>query len=388
MIIVADVNTIWRAKLFETLGAKVPVLGLRPHDPLAAWRQCQRASMDGMVGAGHPVLLPPSWASRTARVSQLLLWRRARVLAGGKKPQALVVTSPHYLPLVRRLAGTLPIFYYASDDYRSYDGWESMRMAEQEGEITHRAEHAFFVSHALANRAVREYGLPPGKVSVSMNATDERFLGAAGELPGRPPITTGNLTRPVVGVVGGVNGRLDWGLLKAVAQLPEVGTLLFIGPVAPYLINDEAFLHVRQHRKSVFVGARPHKELPSWMRALDVALIPYAPSSINHFCSPMRLFDHLAAGRPIVATNASDQVQRFVDWVKCADNSDFFLEQVGFWCVAKVSTREAQVRAASRHLWPRRAEALAHTMGSALQRAAETTTKASRMTEVGRSKLP
>ena len=38
--------------------------------------------------------------------------------------------------------------------------------------------HSFFVSELLAERAVREYGVPSERVSVSPNATDDAFLEA------------------------------------------------------------------------------------------------------------------------------------------------------------------------------------------------------------------
>jgi hypothetical protein len=46
------------------------------------------------------------------------------------------------------------------------------------------------------------------------------------------------------------------------------------------------------------------------MAGIDIAVIPYARSDFNHFCSPMRLWDHLAIGQPILATDACDQVAR------------------------------------------------------------------------------
>jgi hypothetical protein len=58
------------------------------------------------------------------------------------------------------------------------------------------------------------------------------------------------------------------------------------------------------------------------MAGIDIAVIPYAASQFNHFCSPMRLWDHLAIGQPILATDACDQVARHprvIVWRKGGD---------------------------------------------------------------------
>ena len=363
MIIVADVNTIWRAKPFRALADLVPVTALRPRDPRVAWREHLVGESPG-GGFGHPVLLPPSWASRTARVSQRWLWRRALALAGRQEPQGLMVTSPHYVPLARRVAGTVPVYYYCSDDYRSYDGWGGARMAAQESELVGLATHSFFVSHALAQRAIRDYGCPPERVSISMNATDPAFLAPPAEQTLTVPAIRA-LRRPLVGVVGGVSARLDWGLLRRLVDQPGLGTLLFVGPTEASLEQNSHFRAVRAHPRSVFVGQRPHGELPAWMRALDVALIPYVRSPINHHCSPMRLFDHLASGRPIVATDACEQVCRFSRWVAVEGDAEAFVAQVMQKAAAGIPTDPGQVaETAHEHLWRVRAQRLAAAIGA------------------------
>ncbi|WP_333689111.1 glycosyltransferase [Methylococcus capsulatus] len=373
MLVITDINTLWRRKPFEALGRLMPVLGARPRDLLCAWRERHMAALGaegGMVECA--VTLPFGWASRTADVSQRWLWRSLTkaVRRTGLQPRALVVTSPHYLALARQLAGLVPIYYYASDDYRSYEGWGRAGTGVLERAVVELAEHSFFVSRALAERAIREYHLVPHRVSVSMNGTEPRFIAAPAHIAPLPEVAA-HFARPVAGVVGGVNARLDWRLLRRVAAMQEIGTLLFVGGVDPRMEDDPDFCAVRNHEKSRFVGYRPHGELPGWMQGLDVALIPYRQSEMNYYCSPMRLFDHLASGRPIVATSACAQVSEFKEWVDTGEDDEDFLERLARRLTGGNSGVDAcQVQVAREHLWARRAAGLAGRLGTGLLDAA------------------
>jgi len=77
------------------------------------------------------------------------------------------------------------------------------------------------------------------------------------------------------------------------------------------------------HPKCVAVGRQPHEIIHQWFQCLDVGLIPYIKTEFNRFCSPMRLFDHLASGAPLVATDACDQVKAFKGRVSVCSGDAF-----------------------------------------------------------------
>ena len=323
MLVVADVNTIWRARPFLALSVHRPVLGLAPIDAVQAWRRwrwpfrpMQRTVPNETNFTRRPVLMLPGWASMFARYEQRRLWKSI-LAAGGEEgmPSTLVVTIPHYLHLLKQAPAEVQTVYYASDDYRDYAGWDPAEMAELEREVVRRVDLAIFVSRALADRARAEQPECIRKIHVSMNATDDRCIvpDTCDRSPTNFPLVR-SLRRPIVGIVGTINSRLDFGAIRECAALESVGTLVFVGPIAKTADTEVTFL--RQHPKCVFVGEQPHLTLPAWMGAFDAALIPYARSSFNRYCSPMRLFDHLASGKPIVATDACDQMRDFADVIE------------------------------------------------------------------------
>ena len=320
MLVFLDINEVWRRKPFGALAEKTGVLGVAPAD----WMVARRSGFQSLENGAKQlnVVLPPGWASKTAALGQRILWSRIvrRVRAEGEEISGLMVTSPHYLPLLNLVPRTMKTFYYASDDYRSYDGWDAVARREQE--LIERVDHAFFVSRGLLLRAQEEYGVDPAKLSVSPNATEPRFFPVEESMPVEPP--SGTMERPVAGIVGGINDRLDFALLRRCADLPNLGTLLLVGPLPPEPGPELAAL--LEHPKCRAVGRQPHDAIHRWFQCLDVGLIPYKPTEFNRLCSPMRLYDHLASGAPVAATTACEQVAEFGEQVCVCGSEDEFVQ--------------------------------------------------------------
>jgi glycosyltransferase involved in cell wall biosynthesis len=365
MLVVADINTIWRSRPFAALGELRPVLGLKPQDPLTALKQ-RRLPFGTQAGRENAmktlsVVLPPGWATRCAVRAMPKLWAAALQECGrvGRAATGLMVTSPHYAPLVESVNSSVPTYYYCSDDYQNYSCWSAEQMRDLEAAVVRRVCHSFFVSAALRDRAIHDYGVERTSVSVSMNATESRFLM---EVPTKAIEAIFSqyprLKRPVVGVIGGVNDRLDFSLLREVADVPDVGTLLFVGAASQHAGSD--WLELLKHRRVVAVGRQPHDDLAAWQQLLDVALIPYRKPSFNHFCSPMRLFDHLAAGKPMVATDACAQVREFEDFITIASSTEDFVAAVKSGCSPGISCELAHrmKAAAAEQLWSARARVM------------------------------
>lgn len=369
MIAVADINTIWRRKPFEALANLVPVLGLAPRDILLSLRMPYAKSPMTEKGGFYEyrVTMPLGWATKFPRWTAHRSW--SAIGRASKECQigvtALVVTSPHYLELARLVRSKLPTFYYCSDDYGQYESWGGCSILKDEAELVSTVSHSFFVSEALAIRAENQYGVTRDRISVSPNATDALFLESVPESMIRALLAEyQDVRRPLVGVVGGVNDRLDPHLLLSVAEQPEVGTLVFVGPVGN--VEGLVWQKLRSHPRCLFVGARPHAELPLWMQAFDVAVIPYRDTPLNRSCSPMRLYDHLAAGRPIVATSHCLQVREFKSLVDVASSNEKFVQMLISRILQDERYEEIIMRreAAADCLWIKRAEAIARQIKS------------------------
>lgn len=134
------------------------------------------------------------------------------------------------------------------------------------------------------------------------------------------PSVTLAMRRPIVGVVGAVNHRLDFELLRSCASLDAVGTLLSVGPIQSG--HDMQLEVLRENPKCRFSGSSRITQFPRGCSPWMSASFRTRKDAFNHYRSPMRLFDHLASGRP-VATDACDQIRDVAGFVEVAGREDF-----------------------------------------------------------------
>lgn len=166
------------------------------------------------------------------------------------------------------------------------------RTAEElEARILSGADAVLPVSSALAEHA-RRLGVPDERIAVSPNGVDpERFDPAISGAAVRA--RHGLVGKTVIGFVGSLRPWHDLdALLRAVERLPDVHLLVVgDGPRRAELAAGE---------RVQITGAVEHALVPGHLAAMDVAVVPYGPSSGTYF-SPLKLFEAMAMGRPVVA---------------------------------------------------------------------------------------
>jgi len=107
------------------------------------------------------------------------------------------------------------------------------------------------------------------------------------------------LPRPIAVYAGYMDAWFDYALLnRVVAALPGISFVLIGGtPHAHARFAPAANLHL--------FGPRPFARLPEYLRAADVGLIPFDVQNhptLVHSIHPLKLYEYLAAGLPVVAT--------------------------------------------------------------------------------------
>jgi teichuronic acid biosynthesis glycosyltransferase TuaH len=120
-----------------------------------------------------------------------------------------------------------------------------------------------------------------------------------------PPPEYAWLPRPLLGYTGSIDDRLDYEMILALADRFAHGSLVFVGGVSPRLpahareaLAARANIHL--------LGLRPRTALPAYVRHLDVALLPYEDTLFTRYQSPMKMWEYLYAGPPIVGAGSEE----------------------------------------------------------------------------------
>lgn len=177
--------------------------------------------------------------------------------------------------------------------------------AAAERATLHHATLVLTVSAALRDY-VTDLGVARDRVVVVPNGVDpHRFFPAEDAAPIRANLRLG--PGPVLGFVGGLRPwhgvRVFGPLLEAL--LPRYPHLRLVvvgeGPLRPALVEDFARRGVTD--RVVFTGALEHEAVADVIRTFDVALAPYEPSEHLFYFSPLKLFEYMACGVPVVAAS-------------------------------------------------------------------------------------
>jgi glycosyltransferase involved in cell wall biosynthesis len=167
-------------------------------------------------------------------------------------------------------------------------------------------ENAYFVPGA-----VPEYFLPPSQPSLPVISRALKDLEAI-----RPPR---------IGFVGIVDERLDAELVDYLAQARPDWSFVIIGFVYPFRAKNITLLKNRGN--IFFLGMKPREELPGYIKGLDVCLIPYRVNEFTAGILPLKLFEYLAIGKPIVAT-ALPELKDYREVIKIAETKERFLAAI------------------------------------------------------------
>ena len=173
----------------------------------------------------------------------------------------------------------------------------------------------------------------------------------------RPPGPEGE--RPPVAVYVGALARwIDFRLLSRVAELNPAWEFRLHGEA---LDDDFESSGIRDLPNVKFRGALEHSAVPDAVFAADVGLIPFRVTPVTDCISPIKMYEYLAAGRPVVSTPMAET--RSVPGVWTAATPDEWSRALSD---ARAASKSAEFRASVRAFarendWSARArQALAH----------------------------
>lgn len=104
---------------------------------------------------------------------------------------------------------------------------------------------------------------------------------------------------PVAGYCGSLARWFDFDLLQKTAQQLPQWRFLLIGP----FLDASGKNHPVLHEPNVFfIGPRPYPSIPFYMDLFTVGIIPFRGEGVLRGLSPLKLYEYLAAGKPVVVT--------------------------------------------------------------------------------------
>jgi hypothetical protein len=292
-----------------------------------------------------------------------------RMLAQTDRPEQspLVCSTPFYAPVAELWPG--PVIYYSTDLTVAYEGLDADQIRSLDQRMCRVARAVCPNSRRIADYFVAESQCDPAKIAVIPNATREsNVLPGPCYEPGPLPEDVRDLPRPIVGVLGDLSANMNWELIVDAMRRTPGFSWLFVGPTTR-AIPDPGQKAARSWAKhnARFVGMKPYGELQTYARCLDAAVLPYMKKEPTYSGSSTRFYEHLAAGRPMVATRGFAELLEkppLLTLVDSAEETVAALEhlravsfcdghEVARWEASKLGTWEERARMMRRALQDR-----------------------------------
>jgi len=131
------------------------------------------------------------------------------------------------------------------------------------------------------------------------------------------------LNKPIIGYFGNIEVRIDYDLLRTVFGKHPEWTLAMVGPVMREYIPEwfEKIPNVKM------LGRQPYARMPEFLKGFDVAIIPFKVHQHSDTIYPLKLFEYLGAGKPVVCTPFNPDVLHEIEEVLYLGKTAEELEQ-------------------------------------------------------------
>lgn len=160
------------------------------------------------------------------------------------------------------------------------------------------------------------------------------------------PEAMAKLPGKVIGYVGVIDFRLDTELIEFMAIQRPAWSFALVGPMK----GDTQDMSRLQALPNVyFLGRQKLDDVPAFVKGMDVCLIPYVLNDYTNHIFPLKLYEYMAAGKPIVASAMYEMLAYEGEEMALGRSPEDFLAKVDAAIAEDSPARIAGRQAAAAH---------------------------------------
>jgi GT2 family glycosyltransferase/glycosyltransferase involved in cell wall biosynthesis len=235
------------------------------------------------------------------------------------------------------------VVYDCMDEWTSFPGMKAP-LVDAERTLVREADLVTVSAARLLEkwRPVNEH------VALIRNAADfDRFAAPPGER------YLDDVPRPIAGYFGAVASWFDTALVAEVAAARPHVSFVILGGVFDADVSALASLP-NVH----LLGQQPYERMPGYLREFDACLIPFSVDEITAATDPVKFYEYLAQGKPVVATHLPE-IEQFSDLFYEAAGPEDFAAQLDRALEEKdPALRARRIEVARTNTWKTRADDL------------------------------
>ena len=266
----------------------------------------------------------PKWSN--PRIERLnyrwyghIVRRAARRL--GFRDAIMWIYSPSYYHALRTIPHRRLVFDMV-DDLSAYGGghWDHVEHAMRR--LVEDSDLLVVTAKTLLDR----YGASASRAVQVSNGFDTGLFSPE-QARARVPSSLSGIPHPILGFIGTLFAFLDFELLEQVARVHHDKSLVLVGPVEASV--ERSVARLRELPNVVHIGGQPQSAIPAYVSAFDVCLNPFRRGRVADSVSPLKVYEYLAMGRPVVSTPMKAlQMEDAARAVAFADGASEFCKQI------------------------------------------------------------
>jgi glycosyltransferase involved in cell wall biosynthesis len=287
------------------------------------------------------------WINRILLVAQL---RLAMLLLGMSRP-ILWVAIPTAAEMAGRLGEKL-LLYQVSDKYDANE--DSALSAEVIRQYDRQLKNAADVVLYSGRKLFRE-AIEPNRFFLEQAVDFEHFS----RLSAEPAPELDSIPHPILGYFGSMDYVMDTELMAEVARLRPHWHWVLLGIKSNLVRITAPNIH--------FLGSKPYRELPRYIRQFDVCVLPWrAGNTFTSYGSAIKVREYLATGKPVVMAPLYEYLE--TPGVRFYQGAQEFIEQIEAALTTDTPALAAQRQAVVKDgTWDERSQQLATLINSLLR---------------------
>ncbi|EKD49384.1 MAG: hypothetical protein ACD_63C00165G0001, partial [uncultured bacterium] len=131
------------------------------------------------------------------------------------------------------------------------------------------------------------------------------------------------IKKPIIGYLGIIESRVDFKLLKYVLDNVKNISLVMAGPVW----KQAETKYLKGYKNAHYLGPISYKDLPYLFSQFDVGIIPHKITKFTKSMNPLKMYEYLACGIPVVTAPVSG-TEQFKGLVQVADTQKQFADEI------------------------------------------------------------
>lgn len=313
-------------KTNKILYVEPPITLLSPFKDSAAWSKWSawfkgiRKLNENIYLYSPPITLP--FGNKYRFINRLNQWWISVFL--GKAISKLDLSNPilwTYMPNTADLVDVMGhrklLIYDCVDEHSEYTGIiDKSVMTSMEIDLMGKCDIVFVTAEGLY-RTKKDYAQT---IYFLPNAANIQHFMKAQDPDTPVPDDIASIPGPIVGFVGVIQDWIDLDLIKEIAAAHPEWSVVMVGPVGVGI--DVSAL--KSLPNIYFLGRKDLSDLPGYIKAFNVCINPFKINELTDKVSPLKFYEYLASGKPIVSVNMPG-VNNFSDVVEIADNTAEFI---------------------------------------------------------------